>query len=350
MAFLELDALSKRYGDVVAVDGLSLAVERGEFVSLLGPSGCGKTTTLQMIAGFEELSAGAIRVDGRDIGRVSPSKRGIGIVFQSYALFPHMTVTENVGFGLEMRKVGRDERRSRVEDALELVHLSGLGHRYPRALSGGQQQRVALARSLVIKPDLLLLDEPLSNLDAKLREEMQIELRNIQQTTGVTTILVTHDQTEAMALSDRIAVMHGGRIVQLATPFEAYEFPATDFVSGFLGKTNLLDVSVSAPGRVTLAGREIVVGNTDAAIEGPALLSVRPEKIRFVPADDSIVQGTVCTGVFLGNQWLFQVETAIGTMLVVHQNSGRPEAKVGDLVGLYWAPDQIRLLPADARS
>jgi putative spermidine/putrescine transport system ATP-binding protein len=351
MAFLELDGLVKRYGDVAAVDGLSLSVEKGEFVSLLGPSGCGKTTTLQMIAGFVEPSAGAIRIDGRDIARVPASKRGIGIVFQSYALFLHMTVAENVGFGLEMRKVPRPEREHRVAEALDLVHLGGLGHRYPRALSGGQQQRVALARALVIRPDLLLLDEPLSNLDAKLRDEMQIELRNIQQSAGVTTILVTHDQTEAMALSDRIAVMHGGGIVQVASPFEAYEFPATEFVSNFLGKTNLIRATVTAKAAgisvVEFGGTSIETSAAPAA-PGPVLVSIRPEKIRFAPPGAGHISGKVRTGVFLGNQWLFQIDSRCGDLLVLHQNTGRPEARAGDEVELVWDVDEMRLLPVES--
>jgi putative spermidine/putrescine transport system ATP-binding protein len=317
-------------------------------VSLLGPSGCGKTTTLQVIAGFEKPNSGTIRIAGDDMTNVPASRRGIGIVFQSYALFLHMTVAENVSFGLEMRKVRKAERARRVEQALALVRLEGLAHRYPRALSGGQQQRVALARALVIEPQLLLLDEPLSNLDAKLREEMQIELRNIQQRTGVTTVLVTHDQTEAMALSDRIAVMDKGRIVQVSTPFDAYEFPSNGFVSTFLGKTNHIEGTVEgkANGRLTVrtaAGRLDAAGE---AAEGPVVLSIRPEKIRFVPAGEALVPGRVKTGVFLGNQWLFQVESPLGELLVIHQNSGHPEARVGDEVGLAWDAEQVRVLRA----
>src|SRR5580704_4330674 len=212
MSFLVLQSLTKRFGDTTVVDGLSLSVDKGEFVSLLGPSGCGKTTMLQMIAGFVEPSAGAISLDGRDLTKIKPAARGLGIVFQSYALFPHLTAAQNVAFGLEMRGVAKPQQVKRVDEALALVGLSGLSDRYPRRMSGGQQQRVALARALVIKPDVLLLDEPLSNLDAKLREEMQVELRQIQRTVGTTTILVTHDQAEAMALSDRIVVMNKGRV------------------------------------------------------------------------------------------------------------------------------------------
>src|SRR5438445_2367270 len=253
MAFLTLDRLTKRYGDTVAVDRLSLAVEKGEFLALLGPSGCGKTTTLQMIAGFVEPSAGAITLEGRDLLAIKPSRRGLGIVFQSYALFPHMTVAENVAFGLEMQGVAAAERTRRVAETLELVGLAAFAARFPRQLSGGQQQRVALARALVIRPQILLLDEPLSNLDAKLREEMQIELRQVPRSVGTTTILVTHDQAEAMALSDRIVVMNHGRAEQVAPPHEAYERPATAFVASFLGRINRVDGRAVRPEKISFA-------------------------------------------------------------------------------------------------
>jgi len=304
MSFLVLESLTKRFGTHVAVDGLSLGVEKGEFVSLLGPSGCGKTTTLQMIAGFVEPTSGAIRIEGRDLLAVKPAKRGLGIVFQSYALFPHMTVVENVAFGLEMQGVTAAERTRRVGETLELVGLAAFTGRFPRQLSGGQQQRVALARALVIRPQILLLDEPLSNLDAKLREEMQIELRQIQRTVGTTTILVTHDQAEAMALSDRIVVMNHGRAEQVGPPHEAYERPATAFVASFLGKTNLVNGA-----------------------------SVRPEKISFAAAG---LAGTVRTRVFQGNHWLYQVGTSSGLITVIRQNAGQTMPAEGDAVHLVW--------------
>src|SRR3954463_1805922 len=225
MPLLALQGLTKRFGDAVAVDDLSLAVEKGEFVSLLGPSGCGKTTTLQMIAGFVEPAGGAIALAGRDLTSVKPAARGLGIVFQSYALFPHMTAAENIAFGLQMRSVAKPERDIRVRDALAMVGLTGFADRHPRRMSGGQQQRVALARALVIRPHVLLLDEPLSNLDAKLREEMQIELRQIQRNLGITTVYVTHDQGEALAISDLVAVMSNGNLLQYAPPKEIYERP-----------------------------------------------------------------------------------------------------------------------------
>ncbi len=302
--FLTLDGLTKKFGTHLAVDGLSLEVEKGEFIALLGPSGCGKTTTLQMIAGFVDPTAGAIRLEGRDLLAIKPAKRGLGIVFQSYALFPHMTVAENVAFGLEMQGVAAAERTKRVAETLELVGLGAFAARFPRQMSGGQQQRVALARALVIRPNILLLDEPLSNLDAKLREEMQIELRQIQRTVGTTTILVTHDQAEAMALSDRSVVMNQGRVEQIGPPHEAYERPATPFVANFLGKTNLVN------------------GTT-----------VRPEKISFAVSG---LAGKVRTRIFQGNHWLYQVDTDSGLVTVIRQNTGETMPAEGDQVHLAW--------------
>ena len=240
MAFVQLEGLGKRYGEIDAVVATNLSVEKGEFVSLLGPSGCGKTTTLQMIAGFVEVSSGRILLDGRDITHAKPASRGLGVVFQSYALFPHMTVKDNVAFGLRMRKVPSGELQQRVDRVLKLVRLNQHAERYPRELSGGQRQRVALARALVIEPPVLLLDEPLSNLDANLREEMQFEIRRIQREVGITTLMVTHDQSEALSISDRVVVMQAGRITQIDAPYTLYEHPRTEFISGFVGKANLL--------------------------------------------------------------------------------------------------------------
>lgn len=223
-------------------------MDKGEFVSLLGPSGCGKTTTLQMIAGFVEVSDGRIVLDGRDITHAKPSSRGLGVVFQSYALFPHMTVTDNVAFGLRMRKVAKAELQQRVSNVLALVRLDQHAERYPRELSGGQRQRVALARALVIEPPVLLLDEPLSNLDANLREEMQFEIRRIQNEVGITTLMVTHDQAEALSISDRVVVMQAGRITQIDEPYTLYEHPRTRFISGFVGKANMVQGDLDSSG------------------------------------------------------------------------------------------------------
>ncbi|MEO7057976.1 MAG: ABC transporter ATP-binding protein [Caldimonas sp.] len=319
--YLALDRLTKRFGEHLAVDGLSLTVEQGEFISLLGPSGCGKTTTLQMIAGFVDATSGSVLLEGRDLLAIRPSERGLGVVFQSYALFPHLTAAENVAFGLEMRKVGRTERDTRVREALQLVGLAEFADRFPKKMSGGQQQRVALARALVIRPRILLLDEPLSNLDAKLREEMQIELRQIQRTVGTTTILVTHDQAEAMALSDRVVVMNAGRVEQIARPHEAYERPASAFVASFLGKTNLIARGALGPG--------LCYGNE-------AFVSVRPEKIAFTSGGVERLAGRVATRIFQGNHWLYQVDTAAGVVTVIRQNSGEPAPEEGENVNLTW--------------
>jgi putative spermidine/putrescine transport system ATP-binding protein len=343
MSFLVLERLSKRYGDQVAVDALSLAVDKGEFVSLLGPSGCGKTTTLQMIAGFVEPTSGAIRLDGSDLLKLKPSRRGLGIVFQSYALFPHMTVTENVAFGLEMQGVAKADRARRVAETLELVGLAQFAARFPRKLSGGQQQRVALARALVIRPRVLLLDEPLSNLDAKLREEMQIELRAIQRTVGTTTILVTHDQAEAMALSDRVVVMNHGRVEQIARPHEAYERPASLFVAGFLGKTNLIEARVVEGGTVEIGAARWPAPPGTAC--GAVRVTVRPERIAFGPAG---VPGVVRARVFQGAQWLLQVDTGSGTMTAIRQNDGAALPEEGEAVHLTWRAEDMRLEEADA--
>jgi len=237
---VELEGVTRRFGEVIAVDAVDLQVVRGEFLSLLGPSGCGKTTTLRLIAGFEHPDAGVVRIDGSDVSKLPPYRRPVNTVFQSYALFPHLSVLDNVAYGLKQRGLGRRERRLRALEMLDLVHLPDLGRRRPKELSGGQQQRVALARALVMTPKVLLLDEPLGALDLKVRKALQIELKRIQQEVGITFVYVTHDQEEALAMSDRVAVMSHGRIEQLAPPQEIYDHPATDFVAGFIGDTNFI--------------------------------------------------------------------------------------------------------------
>jgi putative spermidine/putrescine transport system ATP-binding protein len=340
MAFLELDRVAKQFGPQTVVDDFSLTVGKGEFVSFLGPSGCGKTTTLQMIAGFLDPSRGAIRLEGSDLTIVQPAKRGLGIVFQSYALFPHMTAAENVAFGLEMRRVPRAERTERVRSALAMVGLAGYEERFPRRMSGGQQQRVALARALVIRPSVLLLDEPLSNLDAKLREDMQIELRQIQRNVGTTTILVTHDQNEAMSLSDRIVVMNQGRIEQIGTPQETYERPASAFVSQFLGKTNDFAATIDR----TATPARVVAGSwsapAPAGLAGPVTVSIRPERIGF---GDAGLAAKIVTRVFQGNHWLLQCESECGAMIVIRQNDGQKQPAEGEAVQLVWRPEDMSL-------
>lgn len=348
MSFLTLRNLSKHYGDFIAVENLNLTVEKGEFVSLLGPSGCGKTTTLQMIAGFVDASEGSVILNGRDITHAKPNQRGLGIVFQSYALFPHMTVADNVSFGLEMRQVHAGERGERVKQALALVHLQKFGHRYPRELSGGQRQRVALARALVIEPPVLLLDEPMSNLDAKLREDMQIELREIQRKVGTTTIMVTHDQSEALSMSDRVVVMEAGRAVQIASPLDAYESPVNQFVSQFVGKANLFAgevVAVNGNGAALNVNGHLLQTNDATLLMGEQVtVCLRPEKLERCAATDQIICGTVHSSVFLGNQWLYRIDTGLGHVMTTWQNNGNALCRQGDEVSLRWPLDAIRVV------
>ncbi|MCK4206191.1 ABC transporter ATP-binding protein [Brucella pituitosa] len=343
MSFLTLSDISRYYGKFAAVDNFNLQIEKGEFISLLGPSGCGKTTTLQMIAGLVPPSSGAITLDGRDITRLAPAKRELGVVFQSYALFPHMTVAQNVSFGLEMRKVPKAEREKRVRDVLELVRLSALAERYPREMSGGQRQRVAIARALVINPPVLLLDEPLSNLDAQLREEMQFELRRIQRTVGITTIMVTHDQAEALSISDRIVVMEKGLITQVDAPYKLYEHPHNHFISNFVGKSNFLKAQADGE-HITLADTQIRFPAKDASASGEVSVFIRPEKVHLVDADEGHVSGEVTTRYFMGAQWLLGVLTPAGMLSVALPNLGNPPPIEGSKVGLKWNHEDCRIL------
>ena len=281
MARLEIDRVSKRYGDVVAVRDLTLDVADGEFVVLLGPSGCGKTTMLRIVAGFAEPTSGVVRLKDRDVTRLPPWKRNAGLVFQSYALFPHLSVARNVAFGLEMRKVEASQRQRRVADALRLVRLEHLSERLPRQLSGGQQQRVALARALAFYPDVLLLDEPLSNLDAKLRAEVRVEIRELQKRLGLTTVMVTHDQEEALTMADRLVVMNDGAVRQVGTQKDLYERPSDRFVAGFVGRSTFIEGEIEAPGQFRSVGGLAIVCKETAA--GPATLALRPERIVFAP-------------------------------------------------------------------
>jgi putative spermidine/putrescine transport system ATP-binding protein len=285
MAFLELTGIQKRFGEVAAVADFNLAAERGEFVSFLGPSGCGKTTTLRMIAGFEQPTEGTIVIDGADITRRPPNRRNVGMVFQSYALFPNMTVAGNIGFGLKVRKTSTDKIRAKVAELLTMINLPDKGDRYPYQLSGGQQQRVALARALAIEPQVLLLDEPLSALDAKIRVALRKEIRSIQRQFGITTVYVTHDQEEALSLSDRVVVMSEGRVEQIGTPAEIYNFPATPFVASFVGTLNLVNAKVieAGTGRLSVAGQEVVAAKpiSEAHDGGSVTLALRPESIEL---------------------------------------------------------------------
>ncbi|HKZ07507.1 MAG TPA: ABC transporter ATP-binding protein [Methylomirabilota bacterium] len=347
-AVVELRGCTREYGALRAVDALDLAVQEGEFLSLLGPSGCGKTTTLNLIAGFVEPTAGRVFIDGEDVTGRPPHLRGLGVVFQSYALFPHLTVFENVAFGLRERKVPAVEIAQRVGDALGLVRLEGRERQRPAQLSGGMQQRVALARALVYRPRVLLLDEPLAALDKRLREEMRVELRSIQRAIGITTVFVTHDQAEALGLSDRIAVMQGGRIEQLGAPREIYERPATRFVADFIGASTMLRgraVSgelVTVTEGVTLrvaAGRALKVG---AEVE----LAIRPERVRLATAPgDNVVEAEIDTLVYQGAQTEVTAKLADGQRVRVFVTEPAPvPLGPGQRVRLHLAADAFMVI------
>jgi putative spermidine/putrescine transport system ATP-binding protein len=343
---LALAGLSKDYGvGEPAVDRLDLEIGRGEFVALLGPSGCGKTTTLRMIAGLIEPTAGRILLDGADLTGKPVHRRNIGMVFQNYALFPHMSVADNVAFGLEMRGIAAAEVRARVAEALALVRLSGLEARRPKSLSGGQQQRVALARALVIRPDLLLLDEPLSNLDAKLREEMRGEIREIQRRLGITTVFVTHDQTEALALADRIAVMERGRLAQLGTPEEIYENPATPFVAGFVGRINALVAAAGGDGRLRIGGQPIPAGELRPAGTRVTVM-VRPQYITLAPAGGGLA-GRVTGLTYVGD--IVQIAVSgDGFAVIAERGTADPGWRglaPGQEVGIGWPASAALVFP-----
>jgi putative spermidine/putrescine transport system ATP-binding protein len=304
MTYLVLNGVQKRFGTTVAVEDFNLSAEKGEFVSFLGPSGCGKTTTLRMIAGFEQPTTGTITVGGKDVTNQPPNRRNIGMVFQSYALFPNMTVAGNIGFGLRVRKRPKDQIKQRVAELLELINLPDKGDRFPYQLSGGQQQRVALARALAIEPEVLLLDEPLSALDAKIRVALRREIRAIQRQLGITTVYVTHDQEEAMSLSDRVVVMSEGRVEQIGPPPEIYNFPATPFVASFVGTLNLLPASVVGDGsRVSVADHEITPSKPIQARTGSRVtVALRPEAVELGEAGGpNRLRGTVEDVAFLGS-------------------------------------------------
>ena len=337
MSYLRLDRLTKRYGETVAADRVSLDIAQGEMIVLLGPSGCGKTTTLRMIAGFVEATAGEIILEGRPIGGLPAHRREMGMVFQNYALFPHLTAARNVAFGLEMRGVKRAEREARVAEMLALVKLGHLADRLPRQLSGGQQQRVAIARALAIHPRVLLLDEPLSNLDAELRQGVAREIRLLQQDRALTTIMVTHDQQEAMAMADRLVVMRDGRVQQMGTQEDLYERPSTPFVARFIGGSNLLtgrhDGAVfrtESGARIDLAGRY--------QHAGPATLALRPERITL--GRDGQVRGTVLLASYMGATVEHVVAIDAATQILVRGPSSgtgaSPRLAAGETVALAW--------------
>ncbi|MGC8877214.1 ABC transporter ATP-binding protein [Thermus sp.] len=348
---VRLQGVRKAYGGVAALDGVDLEVHRGEFFSLLGPSGCGKTTLLRLLAGFETPDAGRIEIGGKDMARVPPYERPVNTVFQNYALFPHMTVEANVAFGLRMKGLPPEAIRKKVAWALELVDLLGLEKRYPRELSGGQKQRVALARALVLEPQVLLLDEPLSALDARLRQELRVELMQLQRRLGTTFIFVTHDQEEALVMSDRIAVMRSGRIVQVGLPDEVYERPQNRFVAEFLGRSNLL------PARPHPLGAETPLGplRLKSPLRGEALLGIRPEKIRLYPAGngllarENLVRAVVEEIVYTGaeNQYYLragEVRLLAYTLNQDLQEAGAEEFGYGEEVLCYLPPENLVVL------
>jgi len=358
MIDVELQGITKRFGDYIAVNNISLGIEKGEFLSFLGPSGCGKTTTLRMIAGLEEPSEGSIFIKGKRVNNVPPFMRNIGMVFQNYALFPHKSVFENVAYGLRMRQVGKKEIRRRVGEILDLVQLSNLENRMPRQLSGGQQQRVALARALVINPDVLLLDEPLSNLDAKLREEMRVETKKIQQEVGITTIYVTHDQVEALSMSDRIVIMKEGEIIQIGSPKEIYEAPKESFVAEFIGQSNCLVGKV-----IAVKGEEVEI-RTDTGLmisarageqleEGKHVkLYVRVESIeiseRHSLNSKNVFEGLIESASFQGWETVYYIKLYEGTRLVAKKNrreSRRNLFERDSRVLVFIRPEDLILMP-----
>jgi spermidine/putrescine transport system ATP-binding protein len=356
---VELESVTKRFGELVAVDDLSLELEGGEFFTLLGPSGCGKTTTLRMVAGFEEPSEGSIRIEGADVEGLPPHKRPTNTVFQSYALFPHLNVEENVGFGLRRKRVPKEEIRRRVAAELKRVGLAAEAKRRPAQLSGGQQQRVALARALVNLPKVLLLDEPLGALDLKLRKGLQVELKRIQREVGITFVYVTHDQEEALTMSDRIAVMNRGQVQQVGDPEEVYEQPATTFVAGFIGVSNLMPATVQGPNEVRLDQGVTVEARADGLSPGERCHAVvRPEKLRIdalgpeaagSPNGVPRVEGTVESSLYLGTSTQIAVDLGEGVRMTVLVPNADEAARQrlpggGARVALSWEPEHMHLV------
>ncbi len=353
MSFLDIQDLQKSFGAHAVVQHFAMAVARGEFVSFLGPSGCGKTTMLRMVAGFERPSAGTIRIGGRDVTDLPPNRRDIGMVFQSYALFPNMTVAQNVAFGLKVAGKPAPAVRKRVGEMLDLIRLPQLADRYPFQLSGGQQQRVALARAIATEPQLLLLDEPLSALDAKIRVSLREEIRALQRALGITTIFVTHDQEEALSMSDRIVVMSEGRMEQVGTPFEIYNRPRTRFVASFVGTLNLLDARVADPaaGRVTVDGQELTLGPGAApgAAGTPCTLALRPEALALGPGSPGCnrLGGTVETVSFLGAVVRLRVRFGGNAVLLDTFNAPAvPPPEPGAGVTVSFPPEVLQVLAA----
>jgi spermidine/putrescine transport system ATP-binding protein len=350
---VQLRGLTKRFEEAVAVDGIDASIRAGEFFSLLGPSGCGKTTTLRMIAGFERPTSGEIMLDGVDVAAVPPHRRNVHTVFQNYALFPHLDVFHNVAFGLRRRKVAKADAHRMVEEALDLVELGGYAARRPQQLSGGQQQRVALARALVLRPAVLLLDEPLGALDAKIRKQLRIELKALQEEVGITFVFVTHDQEEALSMSDRVAVMSAGRIEQIGTPAEVYESPATVFVADFLGVSNLMDAESSAWGAgectVRIGDFELRAGCGEVSARGSIKVVARPERLLLLPHGEereNCLPGMIERTVYVGasHQVIVRLPTGVAIQVSVANTGDSSEYRQGTPVAVHVPADALRVL------
>jgi spermidine/putrescine transport system ATP-binding protein len=350
---VELQEVSRRYGDVSAVTSVSLWVEAGEFLTLLGPSGCGKTTLLRMIAGFVTPDSGRVILGGRDVTEVPPHRRDVTTVFQHYALFPHLNVFDNVAFGLERRRVAGEDIRRRVSEALAMVQLEGLDQRQPGELSGGQQQRVALARALVVEPRVLLLDEPLAALDLKLRKQMQIELKGLQRRLGISFIYVTHDQEEALTMSDRIVVMNRGRIEQVGSAQQIYERPLTEFVAGFIGVSNIVEGTVEeVTGQLSIIrlGKALVRAHANGVTKGERIrLLIRTEKIRILPISDAALpSGRIDAAVYMGESTQWRVTLESGETFIVLDQNREPfqgsQSRIGEQVSVTWEPESAVVL------
>ena len=354
-----LTSVTKQFGNTVAVDDVSLQIEGGEFFSLLGPSGCGKTTTLRIIGGFEYPTTGEVHINDELMAEMPPYRRPVNTVFQNYALFPHKTVAQNIAFGLQMKKASKAETSKAVERSLDLIQLPGYGDRRPNELSGGERQRVALARALINEPTILLLDEPLSALDLKLRKQMQSELKALQRKVGITFVYVTHDQGEALALSDRIAVMNDGKILQVGTPSEIYDSPKTRFVADFIGTSNFLDGVLISENEIALTTEPPVkvacVPNSNVPLNTPVTIAIRPERLDLstttVLDTSNCLHGTIQDESYLGTTLQYTVQTDYPTPLIAHQqNTGAKDThrfQPGDIVYLHWSPENAIVLKTD---
>ncbi|MCT4477760.1 ABC transporter ATP-binding protein [Peribacillus frigoritolerans] len=357
---VEIKGAFKQFGANVVLNGIDLEVKQGELLTLLGPSGCGKSTTLNLIAGFLDADRGEVHIKGNNVTKVPPYKRDLGMVFQTYSLFPHMTVYENLSFGLKLRKVGKAEQKKKISKALELVKMSGLENRYPRELSGGQRQRVAISRALVVEPELLLLDEPLSNLDAKLRHELRAEIKRLQKEIGVTTIFVTHDQEEALSMSDRVVVMNAGKIEQISTPTEIYNHPKTEFVFQFIGKSNCFEGNVSAVDKrkvsvkigpdITHVDANNIMGNdSDLKTGDEVKLYIRPEKLQIVSLDEKSTspldfhRAKITQINYLGTSWEINVLLQ-GKSIQVLASAFDSSWQNGSEVLIGWSPSEVMLV------